>query len=60
MRETTYLCVEIMNSKTTSKLETWSGGTTSRFLFDVNVKLNLSKVFIWRKIGPARRVTVLS
>ena len=38
MRKTTNLCVEIMNSKTTSKLETWSGGTTSRFPFDVNVK----------------------
>ena len=37
MRETTNLCVEIMNSNQ----ETWSRVTNSRLPFDVNVKLNL-------------------
>ena len=41
LRETTYLCVEIMNSKR-RKGETWSRGTNSRLPFDVNVMLNLS------------------
>ena len=44
MREATNLCVQIMNSKTTSKGETWSLGTNSRLPFDVNAKLNFSSV----------------
>ena len=41
--ETTYLSVEVMNSKRhTSTGETWSRGTNSRLPFDVNVMLNLS------------------
>ena len=44
LRETTNLGVEIMNSKTTFKVETWSRGTNSRLLFDVNVMLNLSNI----------------
>ena len=31
-----------MNTKTTSKGETWSRGTNSRLPFDINVNLNLS------------------
>ena len=43
LRETTYLCVEIMNSKRrTSEGETCSPGTNSRLPFDVNVMFNLS------------------
>ena len=43
LRETTYLCVEIMNSKRrTSEGETCSRGTNSRLPFDVNVMFNLS------------------
>ena len=42
LRETTYLCVEIMNSKRQVKGETWSRGTNSRLPFDVNVMFNLS------------------
>ena len=42
LRETTNLCVEIMNRKTTSNGETWSRGTNLRSPFDVNVMLNLS------------------
>ena len=41
MRETTNLCVEIMNSR---RGETWARGTNSRLLFDVNLMLNLSIV----------------
>ena len=37
LRETTNLCVEIMNSKTTSKDETCSRGTNLRLPFDVHV-----------------------
>ena len=44
LRETTYLCVEIMNSKRQVKGETWSRGTNSRLPFDVNVILNLSSI----------------
>ena len=44
MRETTNLCVEIMNSKRQVMGETWSRGTNSRLPFDVNVMLNLSIV----------------
>ena len=40
LRETTNLCVEIMNSKRQVKGETWSRGTNSRLPFDVNVMLN--------------------
>ena len=43
MRETTNLCVEIMNSR---RGETWSRGTNSRFPFDVNLMLNLSIVVV--------------
>ena len=46
LRETTNLCVEIMNCKTTSKDETCSRGTNSRLLFDVHVRLNLSYLSI--------------
>ena len=43
LRETTHLCVEVMNSKRqVLKEETWSRGTISRLPFDVNVMLNLS------------------
>ena len=43
LRETTHLCVEVMNSKRqVLKGETWSLGTISRLPFDVNVMLNLS------------------
>ena len=43
LRETTHLCVEVMNSKRqVLKEETWSLGTISRLPFDVNVMLNLS------------------
>jgi len=48
LRETTYLCVEIMNSKR-RKGETWSRGTNSRLPFDdfdVNVMLNLFWFFV--------------
>ena len=38
LRETTQLCVEVMNSKG----ETWSLGTNSRLPFDENVMLNHS------------------
>ena len=38
LRETTYLCVEIMNSKRQEK-GTLSRGTNSRLPFDVNVML---------------------
>ena len=38
LRETTHLCVEVMNSKG----ETWSLGTNSRLPFDENVMLNHS------------------
>ena len=43
LHETTYLCVEIMNSKR-RKGETWSRGTNSRLPFDVNVILNPSSI----------------
>ena len=43
MRETTTLCVEIMSS---SRGETWSRGTNSRFPFDVNLMLSLSIVLV--------------
>ena len=43
MRETTNLCVEIMNSR---REVTWSRGTNSRLPFDVNVMLNLSIVVV--------------
>ena len=39
LRETTNLCVEIMNSKRQVKGETWSRGINLRLLFDVNVCL---------------------
>ena len=42
LHETTNLGVEIMSSKRQVKGETWSRGTNSRLLFDVNVMLNLS------------------
>ena len=43
LRETTHLCVEVMNSKRqVLKEKTWSLGTNSRLPFDVNVMLNLS------------------
>ena len=42
LRETTNLCLEIMNSKRQVMGETWSRGTNSRLPFDVNVLLNLS------------------
>ena len=44
MRETTNLCIEMMNSKRQVKGETWSRGTNSRLPFDVNVMLILSIV----------------
>ena len=44
LRETTNLCVEIMNSKRQVMGETWSRGTNSRLPFDVNVMLNLSNL----------------
>ena len=50
-REATNLCVQIMNSKTTSKGETWSRGTNSRLPFDVNAKLNFSSVCFF-KVAP--------
>ena len=43
LRETTNLCVEIMNRR---RGETWSRGTNSRFPFDVNLMLNLSIVVV--------------
>ena len=47
LRETTNLCVEIINSyDTTSNGETWSRGTNSRLPFGTNVMLNLSNVNI--------------
>ena len=46
LRETTNLCVEIMNCKTTSKDETCSRGTNLRLLFNVHVRLNLSYLSI--------------
>ena len=46
LRETTNLCVEIMNSKTTSKDETCSRGTNLCLPFDVHVRLNLSYLSI--------------
>ena len=46
LRETTNLCVEIMNSKRQVRGETWSRGTNSRLAFDVNVMLNLSNLSI--------------
>ena len=46
LRETTNLCVEIMNSKRQVMGETWSRGTNSRLPFDVNVMLNLSNLSI--------------
>ena len=62
MRDTTNLCVEIMNSKrqVRGKLGHVVQLRVCRLTFDVNVTLDLSKVFIWRKIGQARRVTVSS
>ena len=46
LHETTDAGVEIKYSRqlTTSKQETWSRGTNSCLLFDVNVMLNLSNV----------------
>ena len=44
LRETTYLCGEIMNSKRQVKGKNWSRGTNSRLPFDVNVML---KVIPW-------------
>ena len=46
LRETTNLCVEIMNSKRQVMGETWSRGTDSRLPFDVNVMLNLCNISI--------------
>ena len=46
LRETTNLCVEIMNSKRQVMGETWSRGTNSRLPFDVNVMLNISNLSI--------------
>ena len=46
LRETTNLCVEIMNSKRQVRGETWLRGTNSRLPFDVNVMLNLSNLSI--------------
>ena len=46
LRETTNLCVEIMNSKRQVMGETWSRGTNSRLPFDVNVMLNLCNISI--------------
>ena len=43
LRETSNLCVEIMNSR---RGETWSRGRNSRFPFDVNLMLNLSIVVV--------------
>ena len=43
LREITYLCVEIMNSKR-RKGETWSRGSNSCLPFDRNVMLNLSSI----------------
>ena len=41
LRETTNLCVEIINSRRQVG-ETWSRGTNSSLTFDVNVMFNLS------------------
>ena len=46
LRETTNLCVEIMNSKRQVMGETWSRGTNSRLPFDINVMLNLCNISI--------------
>ena len=60
LRETTNLCVEIMNSKRqVLKEETWSRGTNSRLPFDVNVMLNLCNISIleilsWIYLSPAQ------
>ena len=59
LRETTNLCVEIMNSKRQVRGETWSRGTNSRLPFDVNVMLNLSNISIleilsWIYLSPAQ------
>ena len=43
-----FMCT-IMNSKTTSKGETWSRGTNSRLPFDVNAKLNFSSVCFFKR-----------
>ena len=43
LRETTNLCVEIMNNKQVNG-ETWSRGTNLRLPFVVNVMLDLSIV----------------
>jgi len=46
LRETTNLCVEMMNSKRqVLKGETWSRGTYSRLPLDVNVILNISTIY---------------
>ena len=52
LRETTNLCVEIMNSKRQVNGETWSRGTNLRLPFVVNVMLDLS-------IVPGSRCEVL-
>ena len=49
LREATNLCVQIMNSKTTSKGETWSRGTNPRLPFDINAKLNFSSVCLFKQ-----------
>ena len=59
LRETTNLCVEIMNSKRQVRGETWSRGTNLRLPFDVNVMLNLSNISIleilsWIYLSPAQ------
>ena len=51
LRETTNLCVEIMNSKRQVNGETWSRGTKRRFSFEAKVKLNHSIVFNWGNFG---------
>ena len=49
LREATNLSVQIMNSKTTSKGETWSRGTNPRLPFDINAKLNFSSVCLFKQ-----------
>ena len=44
LRETTNLCVEIINSKRQVKGKTWSRGTNSRLPIEVNAMLNLSNI----------------
>ena len=53
LRETTNLCVEIMNCKTTSKEETWSRGTKSHLPFDVHVTFNHSDLSISGDTSPS-------